>query len=1059
MNAHARPAGLAALSGAFVLAASALLANVQCVVAAEKVATPGAAGNVAAGEGAVPAFVAPPRRVDDILRLLDHYQPDPALVAKARDALAATPSADAGSEQLVDFYRRRAAAAARLGQVDRQIADLQAAIGHSALNSVERAALLGMLATAQATGDSQLAAARSSDEALLQLPRGNPGRQLALLQASVKYYASLGDLPAARERLQRAEQTFAQLSGGRGWAQRGSQWTAMIHRARAEVFLVEGRLIEAEGALRKAMAAFEAHLRQHPPEGDGDNVQRYDGVLERTLAVTLLQQGRLAEAEFHVRRALRMTLERVGRDSVDVGQGLAVLSNILGEQGRNGEATRVAEASMRAYLEAGAAEFSFNLARARQFMGAALSAQGRHAEAVEVFERNRDILKRDPELLQKYGVGHPEWVISLLQTGKPQAAERMAATMLAWSVNRFGDDNPRAALRRALVGVARVDQGDAAGARQLFEASVPILLAQARDDAESETGSLRKQRYLVFVLEAWLRALATTGDAVAAAEAFRIADIARGSMVQRALTAAAARAAASDGGASADAELSAMARQEQDAQRRLNGLSALLTQLLAAPPGEQLPQVQEALRRDIAAAMNERDALRKAIAERFPDYASLVRPQPATLAATRAALRPGEALLAFYVSERESYVWAVAPTGTPHFSRVPLGREEVAGTVRQLRRALDAGVDSIDALPPFDLAAAHALYARFVAPAADVWREAATLVVVPHGDLAQLPLSLLPTATATYGSGEPPFAGYRQVPWLLRTHAVQQLPSATALVSLRRLAPRAAVSGSFVGFGDPLFSAQQAAAASDRASAAATVVHRGGRPLLLLRGQAPAAGVESVTLAQLPPLPDTSVELRAIAASLQADPRKDVFLRREATERRVHEMDRARELARRRVVMFATHGLVPGDIDGLTQPALALTSPAAVPGAGDGLLTMDEVLGLRLDADWVVLSACNTAAGEGAGAEALSGLGRAFFYAGARALLVSDWPVETTSARQLMTGMFAQLAADPSLSKAQALRRSMLALIDSPGAAGPGGRIEFSYAHPLFWAPFVVVGD
>ena len=1049
------------MSGALVLAASGLIAGIQCVVAAERAVPAGAASNAPASEAAAPAFVAPPRRVDDILRLLDHHQPDPALVAKAREAVAATPAADAGSEQLVDFYRRRAAAAARLGQVDRQIADLLAAIGHSAPGSVARAALLGVLATAQATGGSQLAAARSSDEALLQLPRGNPGRQLALLQASVKYYASLGDLPAARERLQRAEQTFAQLSGGRGWAQRGSQWTAMIQRARAEVFLVEGRLIEAEGALRKAMMALEAHLRQNPPDGDGESVQRYDGVLERTLAVTLLQQGRLAEAEFHVRHALRMTLERVGRDSVDVGQGLAVLSNILAEQGRNGEATRVAEASMRAYLEAGAAEFSLNLARARQFMGAALSAQGRHAEAVEVFERNRDILKRDPELLQKYGVGHPEWVISLLQTGKPQAAERMAATMLAWSVSRFGDDNPRAALRRALVGVARVEQGDAAGARQLFEASVPILLAQARDDAESETGSLRKQRYLVFVLEAWLRALATTGDAAAAEEAFRIADIARGSMVQRALTAAAARSAASESGASADTELSGMARQEQDAQRRLNGLSALLTQLLAAPPGEQLPQVQEALRRDIAAAMNERDMLRKAIAERFPDYAGLVRPQPATLAATRAVLRPGEALLAFYVSERESYVWAAAPTGAPHFSRVPLGREEVAGTVRQLRRALDAGVDSIDALPPFDLAAAHALYARFVAPAADVWRGAATLVVVPHGDLAQLPLSLLPTATATHGSGEPPFAGYRQVPWLLHTHAVQQLPSATALVSLRRLAPRAAISGSFVGFGDPLFSAQQAAAASDRApaAAAAAVVHRGGRSRLLLRGQAPAAGVESATLAQLPPLPDTGVELRAIAASLQADPRKDVFLRREATERRVHEMDRARELVRRRVVMFATHGLVPGDIDGLTQPALALTSPAAVPEAGDGLLTMDEVLGLRLDADWVVLSACNTAAGEGAGAEALSGLGRAFFYAGARALLVSDWPVETTSARQLMTGMFAQLAADPSLGKAQALRRSMLALIDSPGATGPGGRIEFSYAHPLFWAPFVVVGD
>jgi CHAT domain-containing protein len=1044
---RSRFSGFAVLSCALVLVCAAPLANAQSVAAP-------------ASETALLPFTAPPRRVDDILRLLDHYRPEPALVQRARDSVAMVPPAGTDGELLVDFFRRRAAAAARLGQVDRQIADLQAAIGHSQPNSLARAALLGTLATAQSTGDSQLAAARSSDEALLQLPRGNPGRQLGLLQASVKYYASLGDLPAARERLQRAEQIFAQLSGGRGWAQRGSQWTAMIQRARAEVFLAEGRLIEAEGALRKAMAAFDAHLRQNPPDADGDSVQRYDGVLERTLAVTLLQQGRLAEAEFHVRHALRMTLERVGRDSVDVGQGLAVLSNILGEQGRNAEATRVAEASMRAYLEAGAAEFSLNLARARQFLGAALSAQGRHAEAVEVFERNRDILKRDPELLQKYGVGHPEWVISLLQTGKPQAAERMAAAMLTWSVSRFGDDNPRAALRRALVGVARVDQGDAVGARQLFEASVPILLAQVRDDAESETGSLRKQRYLIFVLEAWLRALAATGDTTAAAEAFRIADIARGSMVQRALTAAAARAAASDSGTGADAELPAMARQEQDTQRRLNGLSTLLTQLLAAPPGEQLPQVQEALRRDIAAAMGERDTLRRALAERFPDYASLVRPQPATLAATRAVLRPGEALLAFYVGERESYVWAAAPTGASHFSRVSLGREEVAGTVKQLRRALDAGVGSIDALPPFDLATAHALYTRFVAPAAEVWREATTLVVVPHGDLAQLPLSLLPTAAATHGSGDPPFAGYRLVPWLLRTHAIQQLPSATALVSLRRLAPRAAVSGSFVGFGDPLFSAHQAAAPLDYAPASATAaVHRGGRSRLMLRGQASSAAVESATLAQLPPLPDTGIELRAIAASLQADPRKDVFLRREATEQRVREMDRARELARRRVVMFATHGLVPGDIDGLTQPALALSSPEAVPEAGDGLLTMDEVLGLRLDADWVVLSACNTAAGEGAGAEALSGLGRAFFYAGARALLVSDWPVETTSARQLMTGMFAQLAADSSLSKPQALRRSMLTLIDSPGATGPGGRIEFSYAHPLFWAPFVVVGD
>ncbi|HEY5607203.1 MAG TPA: CHAT domain-containing protein, partial [Alphaproteobacteria bacterium] len=111
-------------------------------------------------------------------------------------------------------------------------------------------------------------------------------------------------------------------------------------------------------------------------------------------------------------------------------------------------------------------------------------------------------------------------------------------------------------------------------------------------------------------------------------------------------------------------------------------------------------------------------------------------------------------------------------------------------------------------------------------------------------------------------------------------------------------------------------------------------------------------------------------------------------------------------------------------------------------------------------ADWVVLSACNTATGDGAGAEAVSGLGRAFFYAGTRALLVSNWPVETTSARALTTDLFRRQADDAALGRAQALRQAMQGLIDGKGALDPAGeRTLFSYAHPIFWAPFSLVGD
>ena len=150
-----------------------------------------------------------------------------------------------------------------------------------------------------------------------------------------------------------------------------------------------------------------------------------------------------------------------------------------------------------------------------------------------------------------------------------------------------------------------------------------------------------------------------------------------------------------------------------------------------------------------------------------------------------------------------------------------------------------------------------------------------------------------------------------------------------------------------------------------------------------------------------------------------------------ANEKNVKSMD----LSNRKVIAFATHGLVPGDLNGLEQPALALTAPEVAGIDGDGLLTMDEILGLKLNADWVVLSACNTASGDGAGAEAVSGLGRAFFYAGARALLVSNWPVETRSARLLTTDLFKRQSENPNLTRAEALRQTMLGLMDKEGNA------------------------
>ena len=205
----------------------------------------------------------------------------------------------------------------------------------------------------------------------------------------------------------------------------------------------------------------------------------------------------------------------------------------------------------------------------------------------------------------------------------------------------------------------------------------------------------------------------------------------------------------------------------------------------------------------------------------------------------------------------------------------------------------------------------------------------------------------------------------------------------------------------------------------------------------------------------MPRLPDTAAEVREIALALGADPDKDVVLGAKASEKAVRSM----KLDDRRVVMFATHGLIPGELDGLSQPALALASPEIGGVEGDGLLTVEKILSLKLDADWVVLSACNTAAGEGGGAEAVSGLGRAFFYAGARALLVTHWPVETVSARRLTTDLFRRQAASQNLSRAAALREAMVEMIGKGERTDDSGKALFAYAHPLFWAPFALIGD
>ena len=479
---------------------------------------------------------------------------------------------------------------------------------------------------------------------------------------------------------------------------------------------------------------------------------------------------------------------------------------------------------------------------------------------------------------------------------------------------------------------------------------------------------------------------------------------------------------------------------------------------LALPAGERDDKTVKDLQAEIAKLQATGANARREIAGKFPQYANLIDPAPATPADVRALLNPEEAVISYYFGRFNSFVWVISKSGDVKFSPLGMTLGDLESKVSKLREALEPQAETVSDIPQFDLALAYELYRKLLYPVESGWKDAKSLVVVTNGALGLLPMSLLPTALTEPITDEGiPFVGYRKVPWLARTHAVTVMPSTAALRTLRRLPPGATTRDKLIAFGDPLFSKEQADEATS--SAEATVQLAGAETMrgmpLKRRSRPQLDDVQTANLSMLPRLPDTAEELKSIAAALEADPAKALNLGKDANERKV----KATDLSKFKIVAFSTHGLVPGELDGLTQPALALTAPSVADVDGDGLLTMEEILGLKLDADWVVLSACNTGTGAGAGAEAASGLGRAFFYAGTRALLVTNWSVHSQSARELVTDLFHRQAVDPKLDRAEALRQAMLSLIDQGGYVDGTGKMLFSYAHPLFWAPYSIIGD
>jgi CHAT domain-containing protein len=1058
-----------------------------CVIREEQkqaagVAAPSAPKDVSAAPDAPleirTSFVAPPRTIADITAILDSEKPDAAQIAQRKATADASPDSLTGPK-LAQFLFDRAEARALLARNKEALAD-----GLQALELAKHGLDLRFVARTRRLVAIQYKATGNPKEAIavlqLQVGEGNvPGRRgtiITSLRSLAETLISVGDVNQANAYVNRAEAMVSEARGSPNPNWRavypiyGHNWEADADAARGLIFEARGQYADAEMAYRRAEAFERAAVkdlpRYDPPVPPREQLLAVADRYLLSIARNEAKQGKLSFAEADARRALLGILKVQGKYAPTTPNYIIGLAGILVEQGRYKEAERLGRSALDVQRTIGIADEAPLSAAILSSLGNILVLQRNMKDASEIYAQLDKAMAQWPQQQREVYELNGSRIAALYASGQVEAGIAAATALLKQQTARTGANSFDTAAAHGILAIGYARSGLDADAIREFKAAIPVLMAAAREDADEDDPTVVAARSarLQRIVESYIGVLArgagksNTNANDVAVETFALADAVRGRSVQKALADASARMVAKD---SALAEL---VRNEQNFGKLISAALGTLNNLLALPSDQRDEQTVRATTAAIEKLRADRKAAQQDIKRRFPSYADLIDPKPPNVDEIKNALRPGEALLSYYFGQNASFVWAVPKDGEVAFASVPATAVELEAKVRELRRALEPQVSMVSEIPPFDVALGYQLYTLLLQPVEAAWRPAKSLIVATNGALGELPLSLLPTAPAQIDpAAKPLFANYRNVAWLARSHAVTVVPSASAIVTLRRLPRGSPARDKLIGFGDPYFNTDQAAEAereqaaplvvASAASADAESVTRG--IPLRLRASPHTEENDAATLAILPRLPDTRFELISMAEALEADPAKALYLGKAANEQNVETLD----LSHYRIVAFSTHGLVPGDLDGLTQPALALTAPDVAGVKGDGLLTMEKILALKLDADWVVLSACNTAAGAGAGAEAASGLGSAFFYAGTRALLVTNWSVHSASARELVTDLFRRQRADPALTRGEALRQAMMELLDGPGAVDGSGHTVYSYAHPLFWAPYSVIGD
>lgn len=454
------------------------------------------------------------------------------------------------------------------------------------------------------------------------------------------------------------------------------------------------------------------------------------------------------------------------------------------------------------------------------------------------------------------------------------------------------------------------------------------------------------------------------------------------------------------------------------------------------------------------------DQIENQIRTESPRYAALTGGQPLTVAEIQQKVLDDQTVLLEYsLGPEASYLWAVTNAGLSLYklpARPALDKLATDFRGQLIPAKLQRRIVGIDVMAdtrglglsatPFAedaagfVVASSALYKAVVEPAGAVLGEK-RLLVVADGALNYVPFeALVKSADA---------ADYSSLPYLIKSNEIIYAPSASVIGAIRQQSNKS-TGRTMLILADPVFNSNDARARGVAASTVSAETRGLGIQSALtdLAGQAAAPTAETAKMQGLPlaRLAGTRTEAEQIVKLAKTSgTQADVWLDLDASEDNLD----ARDVSKYRVLHIATHGLLDAERPQFTGLVLTLVGNKGE----DGFLRTDEVFNMRLGSPLVMLSACETGLGKEKRGEGVMGLTRAFMYAGAPTVGVSLWSVPDKSTAELMIDFYKRLLATPpsgsaSVSASAAMRDAQLAMI-----AGK------KYSAPLYWAPFVLVGD